>query len=353
MGERKVLNKYYPPDFDPAKIPRRRQPKNLQIKVRMMLPMSIRCNTCGNYIYKGTKFNSRKEDCVGETYLGIQILRFYFKCSRCSAELTMKTDPQNSDYTMESGATRNFEPWRATDEAVDAAKTKREAEEMGDAMKALENRTLDSKQEMDIMAALDEMKSMRSRHAGVGTAEMLEALNKTREEKQKDLADEDEAVLRSVVFQNSSNLVRRIDDDEFDDDIEDYFFEEELQQQERKRKGESLERKLGEKKNGGLQGVNSSLEHIPETVEKGNQPKKKASPIAPAFAVRPKPVAFSVKPKVSSSTAIEEKIKSVISTGNSSNDIGKPETVENVNGKAEAPGTGLSALGLAYDSDSD
>jgi hypothetical protein len=44
---------------------------------------------------------------------------------------------------------------------IDAAKSKREAEEMGDAMKALENRTLDSKQEMDIMAALDEMKSMR------------------------------------------------------------------------------------------------------------------------------------------------------------------------------------------------
>jgi hypothetical protein len=32
---------------------------------------------------------------------------------------------------------------------------------MGDAMKALENRTLDSKREMDILAALDEMKSMR------------------------------------------------------------------------------------------------------------------------------------------------------------------------------------------------
>ena len=28
----------------------------------------------------------------------------------------MKTDPQNSDYVVEFGATRNFEPWRAEDE---------------------------------------------------------------------------------------------------------------------------------------------------------------------------------------------------------------------------------------------
>ncbi|KAL0301329.1 UNVERIFIED_CONTAM: Splicing factor YJU2 [Sesamum radiatum] len=149
MGERKVLNKYYPPDFDPAKIPRRRQPKNQQMKVRMMLPMSIRCGTCGNYIYKGTKFNSRKEDVVGETYLGIQIFRFYFKCTKCSAEITFKTDPQNSDYVVESGATRNFEPWRAEDEELEEEQKKRNAEEMGDAMKSLENRTLDSKEEMD------------------------------------------------------------------------------------------------------------------------------------------------------------------------------------------------------------
>ncbi|OAY65389.1 Coiled-coil domain-containing protein [Ananas comosus] len=226
MGERKVLNKYYPPDFDPAKIPRRRQPRNQQIKVRMMLPMSIRCNTCGTYIYKGTKFNSRKEDVVGETYLGIQLFRFYFKCTKCSAEIAFKTDPQNSDYTVESGASRNFEPWRNEEEALQNDKRKREAEEMGDAMKSLENRALDSKQDMDILAALEEMRSMKSRHATVSFEDMLETLKRSAYEKeQKDmeeLDEADEALIRSIAFHGSKDYVRRLsddDDDELDPEI--------------------------------------------------------------------------------------------------------------------------------------
>ncbi|XP_027064923.1 uncharacterized protein [Coffea arabica] len=218
MGERKVLNKYYPPDFDPAKIPRRRQPKNQQMKVRMMLPMSIRCNTCGNYIYKGTKFNSRKEDVAGENYLGIQIFRFYFKCTKCSAEITYKTDPKNSDYVVESGATRNFEPWRAEDEQVESEKRKRDSEEMGDAMKSLENRTLDSKREMDILAALDEVKSMKSRQASVSVDAMLEVLQRANEEKERKLFEEDEALIRSIFKGSSESYVRRINDDDFDDE---------------------------------------------------------------------------------------------------------------------------------------
>ena len=39
MGERKVLNKYFPPDFDPEKIPRMKKTDiNPNFVVRMMLP---------------------------------------------------------------------------------------------------------------------------------------------------------------------------------------------------------------------------------------------------------------------------------------------------------------------------
>ncbi|XP_073155922.1 uncharacterized protein [Henckelia pumila] len=188
------------------------------MKVRMMLPMSIRCGACGNYIYKGTKFNSRKEDVIGETYLGIQILRFYFKCTNCSAEITYKTDPRNSDYLVESGATRNFEPWRAEDEATDEASRKRNFEGMGDAMKALENKTLDSKRDMDILAALEEIKSMKSRHASVSVDAMLEALQHSNEKKERILEEEDEAVVKSVFKgQREACAIRRIDEGDIDD----------------------------------------------------------------------------------------------------------------------------------------
>ena len=91
---------------------------------------------------------------------------------------------------MESGASHNFEPWREQDEVSDfgvyskdkfdsmhiifnfitmmnillfrqqTEKRKMDDEE-GDAMKEMENRAMDSKQDMDIHAALEEMRSMK------------------------------------------------------------------------------------------------------------------------------------------------------------------------------------------------
>lgn len=215
MGERKVLNKYYPPDFDPSKLPRGKRGKHNEMKVRMMLPMSVRCKTCGNFMYKGTKFNTRKEDVLGEDYLGIQVFRFYWRCKRCAQEFTMKTDPKNSDYVLEEGATRNYEPWRDEDVAKVEAEAKKEEEEKGNAMKALENRTLDSKREMDIMSALDEMRSLKSRHEGVDTEVALAALRRSVPSGDVQLEEEDEAAVRQMLLQRAG-FVRRLSDSDED-----------------------------------------------------------------------------------------------------------------------------------------
>ncbi|CEF99355.1 CWC16 protein [Ostreococcus tauri] len=217
MGERKVLNKYIPPDFDPAKIPRGKAPKGGQIKVRIMLPMTICCNTCGNFITKGTKFNAKKEDVVGEDYLGMRIFRFYFRCTRCSAVLAMKTDPKNGDYVVEAGASRNYEMWKDTTEE-DAERAKEEDEENNE-MRRLENRAEESKREMDIMAALDEMRSLNARHAGVSSAAALSAMAA----RNADVSDEREAELdaetaRAVFNQQRGQLIKRIDSESDSDD---------------------------------------------------------------------------------------------------------------------------------------
>ncbi|PVU93680.1 hypothetical protein BB561_003104 [Smittium simulii] len=112
MSERKVLNKYFPPDFDPALIPRLRLGRERQYKVRLMAPFSMRCETCGHWIGAHTKFNARKETVVNEKFHNMEIYRFYIRCPTCAAEITFKTDPENLDYVCEKGASRNFEPTR-------------------------------------------------------------------------------------------------------------------------------------------------------------------------------------------------------------------------------------------------
>ncbi|KAF9940586.1 hypothetical protein BGZ65_006614 [Modicella reniformis] len=213
MSERKVLNKYFPPDFDPALIPRRKQPKDLQHKVRLMTPFSMRCNTCGEYIYKGKKFNARKET-TDELYHSIKIYRFYIRCNRCAAEITFKTDPANSDYAAENGAQRNFEPWR--DEKGEMA-AEREEEEENNPMKALENRTLDSKREMEIMDALDEIRTRNAMNERVDADSLLDKMAGTEEEtatkRQQDEDEEDERLTREVFKDVDGERIKRLRDD--------------------------------------------------------------------------------------------------------------------------------------------
>ena len=174
MGERKVLNKYYPPDFDPAKIPKLQLPKDRQYVVRLMAPFSMRCTTCGEYIYKGKKFNARKETVWDQEYLGIRIYRFYIRCTRCISEITFKTDPQNTDYVCENGAVRNFQAERLALMAAEEQEKLKETEEAENPMLALERRTKESKQEIDILDALEGIKDQNSRLEQVSVQRILE-----------------------------------------------------------------------------------------------------------------------------------------------------------------------------------
>lgn len=201
MSERKVLNKYYPPDFDPSKIPRMKLPKNRQYTVRLMAPFNMRCKTCGEYIYKGKKFNARKEDAENEDYLGIRIYRFYIKCTRCLQEISFKTDPRNTDYEIEEGATRNFMALKLAQEQEKREEDAEKEEEATNPMKLLENRTQQSKQEIELMESLEELRDLNRRQGNVDYDTMLSKYNpaELKEQIKRMQEEEDERTVQNLM----------------------------------------------------------------------------------------------------------------------------------------------------------
>ncbi|NWI76716.1 YJU2 factor, partial [Dryoscopus gambensis] len=215
MSEQKVLNKYYPSDFDPAKIPKLKLPKDRQYVVRLMAPFNMRCKTCGEYIYKGKKFNACKEMVQNEAYLGLPIFCFYIKCTRCLAEITFNTDPKYMDYTMEHGATRNFQVEKLLEEERGMQK-EREEEELNNPTKVLENRTKDSKLEMEVLENLQELKELNQRQANVDFEAVLKQYKELEEEQRRKEQEDDEQEMKAMLeqAQNRRLLVDSDSDEE-------------------------------------------------------------------------------------------------------------------------------------------
>jgi len=128
-----------------------------------------------------------------------------YVCSTlCSAEITFKTDPKNTDYTAEHGASRNFEPWREEKAVEEEDRLAKLEEEENNPMKALENRTIDSKREMEILDALQDIRARNARNERVGQSVDLLARVNTQEIEDEETAererleDEDEKLVQEV-----------------------------------------------------------------------------------------------------------------------------------------------------------
>ena len=260
MGERKIVSKYIPPDFDPALVPRGKKlsSKDGTVPVRMMLPFSVQCSSCHTFLYRGRKFNSKKERMGGPdgTYLGITRWRFYIKCTHCSRPLTFLTDPEHADYEMESGGTRTYEITKDRAGRQQEAQQQEEQAAKEDPLQALETRVLDSQREMADLDNLEEIKAMNARHVQLlavkggndndsdaafdaDTKAVLNALSATDEKNEDGLTAEDEALVQSIQFgKKKKHAIRRLDEKD-----------EERLEQERKREASLLLEKQHEIQN--------------------------------------------------------------------------------------------------------
>ena len=227
MSERKVLSKYYPPDFDPAVLTKRdrsrRQDGPKRIPVRLMAPFSMRCNSCGNFIYKGRKFNAQKE-ITDMKYYNITIYRFYIRCPSCSSEIRFRTDPKHMDYECEHGAQRNFEPWRAAklaEETEEERLDRLEREEAEyDPMKELDAKRLDEETNMRVADALDEIRSRNAHTERQMTKENSEGsklVGKTEKELQREAEDAEDAEIAHQAF---SKIHKMVEEEQMEEEVE-------------------------------------------------------------------------------------------------------------------------------------
>lgn len=88
-------------------------------KVRLMIPFTMKCTLCGNYIPKRRKFNARKE-VAPETYLGAKIYRFHVNCPGCAGDIVFRTNPRDGDYLPDTNCAKVHVTGGATTVQVDA-----------------------------------------------------------------------------------------------------------------------------------------------------------------------------------------------------------------------------------------
>ncbi|AFN83472.1 hypothetical protein EROM_080510 [Encephalitozoon romaleae SJ-2008] len=85
---------------------RKKESKSKGAATRLATPFTIKCLSCGAYIYKNKRHNATRQVAQGKDYLGVESHRFYIKCTGCNETLSIRTDPKNGIYITENGCVR-------------------------------------------------------------------------------------------------------------------------------------------------------------------------------------------------------------------------------------------------------
>jgi len=138
------------------------------------------------------------------------------------SEISFRTDPANTDYILEAGATRNFEALSKAEKQAELDEKAYQEEIKLNPMKLLEERTEQSKNEMERMEALEELHELNKRNLKNELPdEMLSHYQKIKEHKEDEAEKQDEEFVNSVFGKDSNNqkIKRIIDEDEDDEPI--------------------------------------------------------------------------------------------------------------------------------------
>ena len=157
--------------------------KGGKFHVRYMTPFTVQCLNCGEFMGAGRKFNATIETCKDRDYLGEKIYRIYYKCTWCSQTFTLLTNPKAADYTVERGVKRmsNHMDAKQAEERA-AARAADEVEAEGgvsvDAMRALEARSEDAREQLQAMDALEELQAVRAAQAAMRPDDVIASVTR-------------------------------------------------------------------------------------------------------------------------------------------------------------------------------
>ena len=144
------------------------------------------------------------------------------QCTACLSEISFRTDPANTDYVLEAGATRNFEALSKAEKQAELDQKAYQEEIKLNPMKLLEERTEASKNEMERMEALEELHELNKRNLKNELPdEMLAKYQKLKEPDVDEVEKQDEEFIKTVFGKDTNNqTIKRIIEEDDDNEIE-------------------------------------------------------------------------------------------------------------------------------------